>query len=265
MSRSSRRDWQLPTGVAPGTWEYVTSRDIAEDYDDYFAVHPMFDFDEAILRRWFTTPGVLVDFGCGTGRALLPFAKRNFRCIALDLSLPMLRVVGEKAQLDQIEVDRICANLVNLDCLADAWADYACSLFSTLGMIDGSENRLAALKGIQKTLKPGGIFILHVHNSWHHLRYRKGRRRFFRGLVDRIRGRASSFGDRTYAYRGLPRMFLHAFSKRELIDLLDRSGFTIEETTLLGLPKGDQQKPLRHPWLLPSLRAYGWIVVCRAR
>ena len=224
----------------------------------------MFDFDEAVLDQWFTKPGTLVDFGCGTGRALLPFAKKGFRCVALDLSLPMLQVVGEKARLDQVPVDRVCANLVNLECLASSWADYACCLFSTLGMVDGTENRLTALKGIQRTLKPGGIFILHVHNAWHHLRYREGRRRFLRDLPNRLFRRKSSFGDRTYAYRGLPRMFLHAFGKRELTDLLVQSGFTIEETILLGLPKGDQQEPLTHQWLLPRLRAYGWIVVCRA-
>lgn len=265
MSRSSRRDWQLPPGVVPGTWEYVANREIAEDYDEYFAVHPMFDFDEAVLERWFTTPGTLVDFGCGTGRALLPFARRNFRCVALDLSLPMLRVVGEKARMDQLHVDRICANLADLGCLADAWADYACCLFSTLGMIDGAQNRLAALKGIRRTLKPGGVFVLHVHNSWHHLRYREGRRRFLRDLPNRLPGRVSTFGDRTYAYRGLPRMFLHAFSKRELTDLLDKSGFVIKETTLLGLPKEDHQEPLAHSWFLSRLRAYGWVVVCRAK
>ena len=264
MSRSNRLQWQLPPGVVPGTWEYLVSREIAEDYDEYFAVHPMFDFDETVLQRWFTTPGTLVDFGCGTGRALMPFARRNFRCVALDLSLPMLRVVGEKARLDQLHIDRVCANLADLGCLDNAWADYACCLFSTLGMIDGEENRLAALKGIRRTLKPGGIFVLHVHNAWHHLRYREGRRRFLRDLPNRLPGRVSTFGDRTYAYRGLPRMFLHAFSKRELTRLIEASDFEIEETILLGLPKQDRQETLSHPWLLPRLRTYGWIMVCRA-
>ncbi|MGD9127580.1 MAG: class I SAM-dependent methyltransferase [Planctomycetia bacterium] len=266
MSRSDRRDWQLPPGVVPGTWEYIASRDIADDYDEYFAIHPMFDLDEAVLQRWFTTPGVLIDFGCGTGRALMPFARQNFRCVALDLSLPMLHVVGEKAEMDGLEIDRVCANLVDLDCLADNWADYACCLFSTLGMIDGAENRLAALRGIRKTLKNKGIFVLHVHNAWHHLRYRQGRRRFLRDLPNRLLpGRVSTFGDRTYAYRGLPRMFLHAFSKRELTNLLHQASFTIEETIPLGLPKENRHEPLSRPWLFPRLRAYGWIVVCRTR
>ena len=54
----------------------------------------------------------------------------------------MLDVVGQKAEAEQLPIDRILANMVELDCLRDAVADYCISMFSTLGMIRGHANRL---------------------------------------------------------------------------------------------------------------------------
>ena len=75
MSSSSPPHWQLPPGVTRGLWDYVRSREIAEDYDEYFAFNTLFEFDEQVLARHFKPPGVVVDLGCGTGRALVPLVE----------------------------------------------------------------------------------------------------------------------------------------------------------------------------------------------
>ena len=139
-----RPTWQVPPGVTRGTWEYAQAEHIARDYDEYFALNRLFEFDERILARHFTRPGVVVDFGAGTGRALAPLARRGFHGVAVDLSLEMLDVIGDKIDEEDLSIDRLAANMVELDCLADGIADYGICLFSTLGMIRGRENRQRA-------------------------------------------------------------------------------------------------------------------------
>ena len=85
-------------------WQYAHSENIATDYDDYFALNQLFEFDEQVIARYLSKPGLVADFGCGTGRALMPLARRGFRTLAVDLSDHMLELVGEKAEVDELEV-----------------------------------------------------------------------------------------------------------------------------------------------------------------
>ena len=153
-------EWKLPPGVARGTWDYANSTLVAEDYDDYHALNPLFEFEESILAEEFNPPGVVADFGCGTGRALVPLVRRGCRGIAVDLSEKMLAIVREKAGLEGLAIECVQANLVELDALASESADYGMCLFSTLGMIRGRKNRAAALAHMRRVLRPGGRVIV---------------------------------------------------------------------------------------------------------
>ena len=258
MPLSFRAQWQLPKGVPRGVWEYSHSESIATDYDHYFACNQLFDLDEQIIARHFTEPGLVADFGCGTGRALIPLARRGFRTLGIDLSDPMLQVVREKAELDELDVMRVRANLVELDGLRSGVLDYGICMFSTLGMIRGRQNRHQFLKHVHRTLKPGGLFVLHVHNYWFNLFDRLGRRWIVRNTIQSALNREIERGDKFFDYRGVPKMFLHTFPRRELVRELRQVGFRIAEITPLNL---ERTRRLSHPWFLGSLRANGWIVV----
>ncbi|MGZ3470701.1 MAG: class I SAM-dependent methyltransferase, partial [Isosphaeraceae bacterium] len=78
-------------------WEYVHTARLAVVEDSYFAGHLLFEEDARILDAHFTTPGRLVDLGCGAGRHALRFAGRGFSVVAIDLSRPMLQTVQRKA------------------------------------------------------------------------------------------------------------------------------------------------------------------------
>jgi ubiquinone/menaquinone biosynthesis C-methylase UbiE len=86
--------------------------------------------------------------------------------LGVDLSEEMLRVAGEKAAAAGVVVHRLKANLVELDGLRDGGFDYAACLFSTLGMVHGLAERRRVLAHVHRLLKPGGVFVLHVHNRW---------------------------------------------------------------------------------------------------
>jgi len=258
MTRSARPDWQLPTGVSRGLGDYIASDHIADDYDEFFALTSLFEFDEAVISRHFVEPGLVVDLGCGTGRALLPLVRRGFRGLGVDLSAAMLGVVREKADLESLQVDLLMANLVELDSLADAVADYCLCLFSTLGMIRGREHRARALAHMHRILKPGGKAVLHVHNVWNNLFDPLGRRYLVKHLPRVLLRRDEQLGDKVMPYRGIPNMYLHSFTRGELRRELTGAGFRITEIIPLS---ASRQHELSRRWLFPRLRANGWVVV----
>ena len=236
-------DWQLPPGTDRGLWDYVSSDRVAREYDAALAGTPLLELDLRFAERHFTMPGQLVDLGCGTGRLLLPFARRGFACLGVDLSEAMLDVVREKAEREGLKIDRLKANLVELDALPDAGFDYAACLFSTLGMIRGCDNQARFLNHVRRILKPGGAFVLHAHNAGY---------RFGWGI-----GKAGAEpGDRTMPqHRGGADLTLHHFTRRELVRHLSAAGFRVRELVPVS---ADSALPAT--WLLPGLRAYGYLV-----
>ena len=253
-------DWQLPPGVTRSLWDYAHAEHIADEYDEYFAYNQLFGYDAAVLAEHFTQPGRLVDLGCGTGRLLFPFAERGFHCLAVDLSAEMLRVVDEKSQALGQPIDRVRANLVELDCLADGCADYVILMFSTLGMIRQDRHRRQVLAHVRRILRPGGLLVCHVHNRWYHLYDPQGRWWLLTGWWQWLVRRRLEPGDKIYHYCGIPNMFLHTFTQREFRHPLRDAGLAIQRFIPLDTQR---QRPLRRPWLLPSLRANGWIAVCK--
>lgn len=258
MPASQRPHWQLPPGVTRSLWEYTHALHIAHEYDDYFALHKLFELDEAILARHIHPPGLVADLGCGTGRALVPLVRRGMRGLAVDLSEEMLRVVREKAELDSLPIDCLQANLVELDCLRDDTVDAAICLFSTLGMIRGRENRRQVLRHVRRILKPGGPFVLHVHNYWFNLFDPGGPWWIATNWGRSLLVRDIERGDKYFTYRQIPNMFMHVFRRRELERELRLAGFKIREITLLD---AQRQQPLARPWLFGNVRSNGWIVV----
>ena len=260
-----RPDWQLPDGVTRGLWEYAHAEHIAADYDDYFAENRMFTFDAQVLARVFPPlpagrSEVVADLGCGTARALVPLVRRGYRGLAVDLSEQMLDIVADKATEQELPIQPVCANLVDLDCLAEASVDHAISMFSTYGMIRGSHHRQRAFAHVHRILKPGGRFVLHAHNFWFNLYDPGGPWWLLGNLLQSAYSRDVELGDKFFHYRGVPQMFLHVFRLGELKRAVARVGFVVDDVVSLDVRR---IKPLPWPWLLNPLRANGWIVVCR--
>jgi SAM-dependent methyltransferase len=257
---SSRPEWQLPRGVAAGGWQYIQTGHIAEDYDGYFTHNQLFDFDRQVVAETFSTSGLVVDLGCGTGRNLLPLARRGFTCLGVDLSEHMLRVLGEKAHQEKLSIWRVRANLVDLDFIRTGSAQYCVCLFSTLGMVRGRQNRHRVLAHAHRILKPGGLFVIHVHNFCYNLVDPLGRRWALRHLLTAPFARNIELGDKFFHYRGIPNMFLHTFGQSGFRRALVDAGFKIDRLIPLHPTR---QRSLSFPWLFGWLRANGWIAVCR--
>jgi SAM-dependent methyltransferase len=248
--------WRLPRGVNASLWRYAHSPRLAAEEDDYFAGHPLFEADRRAVDERFVEPGPLVDLGCGVGRHALRFAARGFPVAAVELSGPMLRVVGEKAARAGVDLLRVRANLCDLGCFPDATFAYALSLFSTLGMIRGREARRRALGEALRVLRPGGRLALHAHNVWLNLRDPQGRL-WLLGQLGRALLHQDDLGDRRMTYRGIPDMEVHLYRWGELRSDIRAAGFRIDEVLPIDAV---QSRPIAAPWLVHRLRAGGWIV-----
>ncbi len=267
-SDQARASWQLPSGVTRGTWDYVTEPAIATDYDRFHAGHPLLELDRNLIAehlgpsctRLDGTSRIAVDFGCGTGRNLIPLAERGWRVIGVDLSLDMLREFKTKANaLALRETAAIRANMAHLECLADGFADAVLCMYSSLGMVQGRENRRSFMKHASRILNAQGKFFVHVHNRGSWLRDPGGVRKTVLDWMRAKRDPTWELGDSVYAYRGLPSMFLHIYSERELRRDLRASGLVLERLVRLNRQSSDV---LKGAWL-PHLRSGGFLAVCR--
>ncbi len=209
-------DWQLPPGVNRGLWDYLHDPDLARNYDASLAGSSLFSLDLDFVQRHCPQPGRLVDLGCGTGRLLIPLARQGYRVVGVDLSEPMLTVAAAKAHAAGVAIDLLRGNLTQLDTLADQSFDHAACLFSTLGMVLGAENRRTAIAQVRRLLRPGGCFVLHVHNRWFNFWDRAGRRWLVKDWLRSWTGVDS--GDRTMPpHQGIAGLTLHHFTRREVL------------------------------------------------
>jgi SAM-dependent methyltransferase len=238
-------------------WDCLHDPALPRSYDENLAGSPLLTRDLAFAERHFDRPGSLIDLGCGTGRLVIPFARRGYWVLGVDLSEEMLRVAGEKAATVGVTVHRLQANLVELDAVRDRSFDYAACLFSTLGMVSGAAERERVVRHAWRVLRPGGKFVLHVHNRWFNFWDPQGRRWLAADVLRILRGRPNA-GDRLMpVHQGIAGLTLHLFTRREAVQLLTRAGFRILEVRPVGLrPDGC----LSCPWWFGWLRSYGYLL-----
>lgn len=253
-------DWQLPPGIPRSVWEFAADTQIPFQEHAHLAAAPLLEFDQRLVHHWFPTPGRLIDLGCGTGRSLAEFGSRGFECTGIDVSQPSLVAARERLDSRNQKATLLRANLCELDCVAGYSFDYALLLFGTLGMVRGRNERLQVLSHAARMLRTGGQLALHVHNFWPHLFIQGGRGWLVRDLWRRL-WNSDDAGDTWRGYRGIPRIYHHVFSRREICRLLQRTGFHIEEIVPLRAGNlGPSATDLTAVGPLVNLRCTGWLI-----
>ena len=215
-----------PPRLHPTVQAYVANRRIAEEYDAYFDGHPLFAYDARFLaeRLAARVPGRLLDLGCGTGRHLLPFARAGWEVTGVDLNPHILREASKKLADAGVSIVKTpggsnTARLLRADFLAldDVLAgerfDVVLLMFSTLGLVWPEARRRMFLAGLRERVSPGGSVFLHVHNA----RYR-------------LEPDEVETGDRIMkGYRGILDLYLHSFTRDELLSFFSDCGFRVVE------------------------------------
>lgn len=110
-----------------------------------------------------TSPGTLLEIGCGTGIHLFALAPRFQHSIGIDLSPAMLeRAARLRLALPQPErVELICAPAETLAGVQSDSVDVALCV----GVLEHVPDKLAVFCQIQRVLKPGGAFVCLTPNA----------------------------------------------------------------------------------------------------
>jgi SAM-dependent methyltransferase len=124
-------------------------------------------------------------------------------------------------------------------------------------MVTGPEARRRVIAHAYRLLRPGGRFVLHVHNRWFNFWDPQGRHWLLRDLLRSSTGQARA-GDRLMpVHQGIAGLTMHLFRRREAVRLLKRAGFQVREVRPLSLAADGR---LRYPWWFGWLRAYGYLL-----
>lgn len=150
--------------IVPSTREYIQSRHIASDYDNYYSDFSFFRLDTQILDDLVRKDTRILDIGCATGRHLVHFSKKGLDIVGVDLSFHMLGLAKRKMESEGLSPKLIQADMHNLSCIKRKF-DAVILMYSTFGLVKGRDNRIRVLKGIFKLLNDDGILIMHIYKD----------------------------------------------------------------------------------------------------
>jgi SAM-dependent methyltransferase len=142
---------------------YLGARDayeaLAPVYDGLTAHH---DYDrwltilEGLARRHGLHGNRVFDVACGTGKSFLPLARRGYSVDACDISRSML--VRARAKTRGLDVRLRVADMRRLPTLRRP-CDLLTCLDDAVNYLLARDELVAALRGMRRNLRPGGILI----------------------------------------------------------------------------------------------------------
>jgi SAM-dependent methyltransferase len=110
----------------------------------------------AVAEAGISRSGVVIDVGCGTGRALPPLREAvgpAGTVIALDVTPEMLHAARPAAQLAR-------ATLVTADARALPFPDAAADAIFAAGLVSHLPDTAAGLRELARVTRPGGVLVL---------------------------------------------------------------------------------------------------------
>jgi SAM-dependent methyltransferase len=110
------------------------------------------------IKKHFTKKQQIIEFGCGTGRTLIPLLKAGYRISGLDFSKGMLGLLQKKLKANKLKTPVFNKNLVNFS-LAKKY-DGGILSQRTLNFITTPEEQRHAVQNIAGSLKKGAPLII---------------------------------------------------------------------------------------------------------
>ena len=106
-------------------------------------------------RHYLDSDDLVFEFGCGTGTTALKLAPSVGRIVATDVSSAMIAIARDKAEVEG------CRNATFAVATPEAapWADGTFDVALGFNVLHLVRAREAALRGVHRLLKPGGLFI----------------------------------------------------------------------------------------------------------
>jgi ubiquinone/menaquinone biosynthesis C-methylase UbiE len=143
------------------------SEHYAELYDLFYSEKP-YEQEAAFLHEQFRRHGVqpggrILELACGTGQHAIRLAGLGYAVTATDYSVAMVACARKKvgAQTPPIRFEQ--RDMRELPVPTTPY-DAAICLFDSLGYVQTDKAIAATLNGVNRSLRPGGVFILEF---WH--------------------------------------------------------------------------------------------------
>lgn len=120
-----------------------------------------YDADLAIWRELAASAGgPVLDLGCGTGRVGLDLAKRGQHVLGVDIEPRFVQAFRERAEANGAEASAEVGDIRDLRVVGE----FALVIvpMQTIQLLDGPDERLAALGSMRKRLAPRGLIALAI-------------------------------------------------------------------------------------------------------
>lgn len=140
-------------------WEKETTDIYIKLYDD-FASYLKTDEEIAFLKQIFKKNQKIIEFGCGTGRTLIPLLKSGYQISGFDISKNMIGRATKKMKKEKLNTKFYIKDLINFS--FHTKFDGAILLQRTLNFITTAEKQRRALQNIAKALKKGAILVINL-------------------------------------------------------------------------------------------------------
>jgi tRNA (uracil-5-)-methyltransferase TRM9 len=211
-----------------------------QDYDKIakdFSNSRSFLWEELVpLARYIEPKDKILDLGCGNGRFFGFLREKDLEYVGIDSSEELIKIAKEKYQEDNAKFS--VAEALNLSSPDNFFNKIYC--IAVLHHIPSDNFRLKFLNEAKRALKPGGLLILTVWN----LKSQKGAFWFLiKYTILRIFGKSKlDKGDIFYPWKDSQKettaqRYFHCFDKKELEDLIKKTGFHIRDAGFLARGK----------------------------
>jgi SAM-dependent methyltransferase len=121
-----------------------------------------------VVEKLALPPGAaILDLCCGHGRHAILLARRGYRVTGLDLSRRHLEMAGRAAAAAQAEVEWVEADMRRVPESLSGRFDAVINMFTSFGYFEEQEEDEAVLRGVARSLRPGGRFLMDfMHREW---------------------------------------------------------------------------------------------------
>lgn len=130
-----------------------------ELYDD-FASSLKTSEEVAFLKQIFNKNQKIIEFGCGTGRTLIPLLKSGYKISGFDFSKNMIKKAKEKLKRDKLNTKLYIKDLTNFSFRTNF--DGAILSQRTLNFITTADKQRKALENIAKILTKRSILVINL-------------------------------------------------------------------------------------------------------
>jgi SAM-dependent methyltransferase len=175
-----------------------------------------------LFSKYINEKDKVLDLGCGNGRLLDLFKKKNIIYTGVDNSEKLIEI----AKKINPGANFFVADSLNLPFQDNYFDKIFC--IAVLHHIPSVNLRRQFIKEAKRVLRPGGIFIITVWNLWPKCDTFKKIIKF--SILKILRKKKLDFKDIFVPWQNRINRYIHCFTKRELNKLIREAGLKVKES-----------------------------------